>query len=116
MLLAAEGAERFAAGQGMALCDPAGMIAPGRMASEYAKAHDTVGCVAIDAQGHIASGTSTGGLPGKHPGRSSSRGIVSGCWDRARSISSTVPASPIPTSRRPARSGHCPCMTCGCMC
>ncbi|AEG51020.1 Asparaginase [Sphingobium chlorophenolicum L-1] len=69
VLLAAEGAERFVAGQGMALCDPAGMIAPGRMASEYAKAHDTVGCVAIDAQGHVASGTSTGGLPGKHPGR-----------------------------------------------
>lgn len=29
----------------------------------------TVGCVALDQQGHIAAGTSTGGLPGKMPGR-----------------------------------------------
>jgi len=30
---------------------------------------DTVGCVAIDASGNIAAGTSTGGLPKKLPGR-----------------------------------------------
>lgn len=29
----------------------------------------TVGCVALDTHGHIAAGTSTGGLPGKMPGR-----------------------------------------------
>jgi beta-aspartyl-peptidase (threonine type) len=69
VLLAGEGAERFAIEQGIALCDPQDMISPERLASENSKAHDTVGCVAIDAQGHIAAGTSTGGLPGKHAGR-----------------------------------------------
>jgi beta-aspartyl-peptidase (threonine type) len=31
--------------------------------------HGTVGAVAIDAQGRIAAGASTGGMAGKHPGR-----------------------------------------------
>jgi beta-aspartyl-peptidase (threonine type) len=30
---------------------------------------DTVGAVAMDNQGNLASGTSTGGVPNKHPGR-----------------------------------------------
>jgi beta-aspartyl-peptidase (threonine type) len=30
---------------------------------------DTVGCVALDQSGHVASGTSTGGLQGAAPGR-----------------------------------------------
>jgi beta-aspartyl-peptidase (threonine type) len=29
----------------------------------------TVGCVAVDATGHVASGTSTGGITGKYRGR-----------------------------------------------
>jgi beta-aspartyl-peptidase (threonine type) len=69
VLLAGEGAERFAIEQGIALCDPQEMISPNRLASENCKAHDTVGCVAIDAQGHVTAATSTGGLPGKHAGR-----------------------------------------------
>jgi len=69
VLLAGEGAERFAADHGIALCDPSEMIAKDAVASEYSKAHDTVGCVALDMQGRIAAATSTGGLPGKHPGR-----------------------------------------------
>ncbi|MDF1538494.1 MAG: isoaspartyl peptidase/L-asparaginase [Candidatus Thorarchaeota archaeon] len=31
--------------------------------------NDTVGCVAVDSNGHIASGSSTSGWPGKLPGR-----------------------------------------------
>jgi beta-aspartyl-peptidase (threonine type) len=69
VLLAGEGAERFAIEQGIALCDPHDMISPDRLASENSKGHDTVGCVAIDTRGHIGAATSTGGLPGKHAGR-----------------------------------------------
>jgi L-asparaginase / beta-aspartyl-peptidase len=69
VLLAGEGAERFAVTHGIALCDAREMIAPERLASEYTKAHDTVGCVALDIHRHIAAATSTGGLPHKHPGR-----------------------------------------------
>jgi L-asparaginase / beta-aspartyl-peptidase len=69
VLLAGEGAERFALERGIALCAPGEMISSERLASEYTKGHDTVGAVAIDAAGHFAAATSTGGLPGKHPGR-----------------------------------------------
>ena len=68
-LLAGEGARRFAEAKGAELCDPAAMISKEQMASEVDWARDTVGCVAIDAQGRLAAGTSTGGLPGKAPGR-----------------------------------------------
>lgn len=69
VLLAGEGAERFAAQNGIALVEPETMLSPQALASENARAHDTVGCVAIDVTGAIAAATSTGGLPGKHPGR-----------------------------------------------
>lgn len=69
VLLAGEGAERFAADHGMPLVEPETMVSQEALASEHAKAHDTVGCVAIDITGAIAAATSTGGLPGKHPGR-----------------------------------------------
>ena len=48
------------------MIDPAEMIAPHRKADDVA---DTVGCVAFDAAGNLAAGTSTGGRPGKRPGR-----------------------------------------------
>lgn len=69
VLLGGRGAERYAEEHGIALCDPADMISSEALASENVKAHDTVGCVAIDMEGHVAAATSTGGLPGKHPGR-----------------------------------------------
>jgi beta-aspartyl-peptidase (threonine type) len=69
VLLVADGAERFASAQGIELCDPEDMISPERLASEYDRGHDTVGCVAIDTAGHLAAATSTGGLSGKAPGR-----------------------------------------------
>ncbi len=41
-------------------------------------ARDTVGCVALDDNGNIASGTSTGGTPNKYPGRVGDSPII-GC-------------------------------------
>ncbi len=68
VLLAGEGARRFADARGL------GGAAPPLSAEEHARmlareAADTVGCVALDAAGNLAAGTSTGGLSGKHPGR-----------------------------------------------
>lgn len=65
VLLAAQGARRFAAERGAELCAPDDLISP-----EQAQArNDTVGCVALDRQGHLAAGVSTGGLSGQRPGR-----------------------------------------------
>ncbi|WP_426955565.1 isoaspartyl peptidase/L-asparaginase family protein [Muricoccus radiodurans] len=63
-LLVAEGARSFAAARGAELCQPAELLVP-----ETEPAHDTVGCIALDSRGHLAAGTSTGGLEGCHPGR-----------------------------------------------
>jgi L-asparaginase / beta-aspartyl-peptidase len=69
-LLVGEGARRFAAAQGIELCEP-GELIPARPKGSERKAydHDTVGCVALDQSGRIAAGTSTGGLDGTLPGR-----------------------------------------------
>jgi L-asparaginase / beta-aspartyl-peptidase len=81
MLLAGEGAEKFAVEQGIALCDPEELIVP-RERAAWKKCHagphseehhvhslGTVGAVAIDAHGHMAAGTSTGGTCCKRAGR-----------------------------------------------
>ena len=82
MMLVAEGAEKFAVEQGMALCDPKELIVPRECAAwEKCRSgkHDavcitciqggTVGAVAIDARGHLVAGTSTGGTCCKRAGR-----------------------------------------------
>jgi beta-aspartyl-peptidase (threonine type) len=66
VLLVAEGAERFARDRGLPMCEPND---PFVSLPAGGPEHDTVGCVAIDAAGHIAAATSTGGLTGQHPGR-----------------------------------------------
>jgi L-asparaginase / beta-aspartyl-peptidase len=69
-LLVGEGARRFAAAQGIELCDPGELIPPRPdRSAQGPHEHDTVGCVALDSSGRIAAGTSTGGLDGTHPGR-----------------------------------------------
>lgn len=67
VLLTGAGARRFAEEHGAELCDPAELISP-RQRQAFQE-HDTVGCVALDLRGHLAAGTSTGGLTGQPAGR-----------------------------------------------
>lgn len=64
-LLVGEGATRFAHAQGFAPVTDAELIA-GAISEP---SQGTVGAVALDAHGHIATATSTGGIKNKLPGR-----------------------------------------------
>ena len=63
VLLVADGAERFAREHGL---EGPALTA---LTTGETEAHDTVGCVALDADGHIATAVSTGGLPDAPAGR-----------------------------------------------
>jgi beta-aspartyl-peptidase (threonine type) len=82
--LIARGAERFAQERGIALIDNVELRTPARIAkwkealanppvppsAKYAPVHSgTVGCVAVDRDGNVAAGTSTGGMNFKRAGR-----------------------------------------------
>jgi beta-aspartyl-peptidase (threonine type) len=83
VLLIANGAERFAHKHGFAICDLTDLAVPREFErwqkllydrtysarKSFDHATGTVGCVALDEDGHIAAGTSTGGVPNKMPGR-----------------------------------------------
>lgn len=77
LLLAGDGATAFARECGLpAIPDPAtffrmpiGVEAADLALDGDALGHGTVGAVALDLQGRLAAGTSTGGLFGKRPGR-----------------------------------------------
>ncbi len=83
MLLAAEGAERFAAERGCEMCDPESLIGE-EQRQEWEKEQmpedrpETVGCVALHIHGNLAAGTSTGGVANQLPGRVGDTAIV-GC-------------------------------------
>ncbi|HKT32224.1 MAG TPA: isoaspartyl peptidase/L-asparaginase [Gammaproteobacteria bacterium] len=68
VLLTGEGARRFAGQHGIELCDPEELVVPAQRA-HWEKEHGTVGAVALDAQGHLAAATSTGGTFDKLAGR-----------------------------------------------
>ena len=94
MMLIADGAERFAAANNIALCDPAELISPAEReawlrcskdshAAEHHRGHDqgTVGAVAIDQQGRLFAATSTGGICCKLPGRVGDSPLIGcGCY------------------------------------
>ena len=98
-----EGAERFAAEHGIALCRNEELIIPREVerlkefqanptsdshqelfapdAGSPMSSHDTVGAVALDANGNIAAGTSTGGTLNKAPGRVGDSSLIGcGCY------------------------------------
>ena len=60
--------------------------------------HDTVGAVALDAHGHLAAGTSTGGTLSKAPGRVGDSSLIGcGCYadDQSAAVSLTGWGEPI---------------------
>jgi len=83
VLLVASGAQRFAAKMGFRPCELTDLAVPreferwqkhlhertGSESHRKRKNGDTVGCVAMDQNGHVAAGTSTGGTANKMPGR-----------------------------------------------
>jgi L-asparaginase / beta-aspartyl-peptidase len=114
----AEGAERFAAEHGIALCPNEDLIIPREMErlrkyqAELARhdakedgndlfapdsddmtiSHDTVGAVALDGDGNIAAATSTGGTLNKAPGRLGDSSLIGcGCYaDNESAAASTT--------------------------
>ncbi len=104
----AEGAERFAAEHGIALCRNEDLVVPReveRLREYQAQAsthgndlfapeisHDTVGAVALDRDGNIAAATSTGGTLNKAPGRLGDSSLIGcGCYadNRSAAVSTT---------------------------
>ena len=84
VLLTGKGAEEFAAGQGLEVVDPSYFFTQERYDAlqralqgekveqekiDVDKKHGTVGCVALDKNGNLAAGTSTGGMTNKRYNR-----------------------------------------------
>jgi beta-aspartyl-peptidase (threonine type) len=102
-----EGAERFAEDHGIPLCSNQDLVIDREMARwkdakkqkfltvppEFAgpalDSHDTVGAVALDTQGNIAAGTSTGGTLNKAAGRVGDSSLI-GCGCYADNLSAAV--------------------------
>ncbi len=107
------GAERFAQEHGIELCPNEELVIEReverlrdakkqgylKMPDEFGpmRSHDTVGAVAVDAQGNIAAATSTGGTLNKAPGRVGDSSLIGcGCYadNRSAAVSTTDGASP----------------------
>jgi beta-aspartyl-peptidase (threonine type) len=109
----AEGAERFAEEHGIPLCRNEDLIIPReveRLRTIQAHptdkqelfaptiSHDTVGAVALDRHGNIASATSTGGTLNKAPGRLGDSSLIGcGCYadNQSAAVSTTGWGEPI---------------------
>ena len=92
IMIVGPGAEQFATEGGLDLCDPADLVIErelrlweqsksGTVQAGEAGSKGTVGAVAIDMYGNLASATSTGGPPAKFPGRVGDSPIIGcGCY------------------------------------
>jgi beta-aspartyl-peptidase (threonine type) len=111
------GAERFAREHGIPLCYNRELVLPrevrrlrkAQAARDLKHDHrevfagpttsaDTVGAVALDRQGHLAAGTSTGGTLNKAPGRLGDSSLIGcGCYadNRSAAVSTTGWGEPI---------------------
>jgi L-asparaginase/beta-aspartyl-peptidase (threonine type) len=92
VLLAGEGAARFAEAEALAaITDAKTWFARHVSKAEEASGHGTVGCVVRDLEGRLAAATSTGGTYGKLPGRVGDTPIIgAGTWaDDRVAVSST---------------------------
>jgi beta-aspartyl-peptidase (threonine type) len=111
-----EGAEAFAEEHGIRLCRNEELVierevlrlkeaqakaAAGQPDTTFAgldRGHDTVGAVALDADGNIAAGTSTGGTLNKAPGRVGDSSLIGcGCYadNQSAAVSCTGWGEPI---------------------
>lgn len=96
VLLAGVGAYQFAIEHGIETCDPEALVVADQHA-HWVKEHGTVGAVALDAQGHLAAATSTGGVFDKLPGRVGDSPLI-GCGTyagRYAAVSCTGPGENI---------------------
>jgi L-asparaginase / beta-aspartyl-peptidase len=118
----AEGAERFAAEHGIALCKNEDLVIPREVerlrryqaaqsdskqggndlfapsSHDVTISHDTVGAVALDRDGRIAAATSTGGTLNKAPGRLGDSSLIGcGCYadNESAAVSTTGWGEPI---------------------
>jgi len=107
MMLAGPGAEQFAVEMGVPLCNPSELVIAREVELWYKNKHQTdvarghftgdaqlgtVGAVALDARGHFAAGTSTGGTACKYPGRVGDSSLI-GCGCYADNHSGAVSAT-----------------------
>ncbi len=69
VLLAGEGASRFARIQGVEMCDPSIFVIDRERQMRGDVDADTVGAIARDSDGRLAVAVSTGGIANKWPGR-----------------------------------------------
>jgi len=96
VLLVADGAHAFARSAGLPACDPASLITERQRAGfaerraaaagdpKHPGSRGTVGATALDRHGTVAAATSTGGTPGKRPGRVGDSALI-GCGTYADS-------------------------------
>ena len=79
VFLVGEAAQQLARRHGLATCDPEALVteeARRRWRERVAPGGETVGAVALDAAGHLAAATSTGGVTGKRRGRLGDSAVI----------------------------------------